>query len=119
MKNIIISTIYRPPHTNVESFLGEFDRLLHQINLENKDVYLMGDFNIDLLQQDSTFQNMLQSNSFNATIDKPTRLTNESSTLIDNIFTNVISDHKILLCALASCIAKYLTTYRFSLCAII
>ena len=93
MKNIIISTIYRPPHTNVESFLGEFDRLLHQINLENKDVYLMGDFNIDLLQQDSTFQNMLQSNSFNATIDKPTRLTNESSTLIDNIFTNVISDH--------------------------
>ena len=45
-------TIYRPPYTNVDLFLDEFDRMLHKVNLENKDVYLMGDFNIDLLQED-------------------------------------------------------------------
>ena len=92
-KNILICTIYRPPHTNVELFLDEFDRMLHKVNLENKDVYLMGDFNIDLLQEDNTFHNMLRSNSFNAMIDKPTRLANNSSTLIDNIFTNVTNNY--------------------------
>ena len=45
----------------------------------------MGDFNIDLLNSDNnyynTFVNILQANSFIGAIDKPTRMTQNTSTL--------------------------------------
>ena len=37
----------------------------------------------------------MSSNSFFPLINKPTRITSDSATLIDNIFTNDFSDHKI------------------------
>ena len=58
----------------------------------------MGDFNINLLNynSDRTVKNIfdvLTSYSFYPTINKPTRITDISSTLIDNIFTNDYSNH--------------------------
>ena len=54
----------------------------------------MGDFNIDLLQYDShsntnDFLNSMTSNSFLSSILQPTRVTDHSSTVIDNIFSNI------------------------------
>ena len=92
-KNIIVGTIYRPPNNVFDPFLQSFDEELHKILHENKNVYLMGDYNIDLLsttQQNSPrFINVLQSNAFYPHINKPTRICNTSHTLIDNIFSNV------------------------------
>ena len=56
----------------------------------------MGDININLLQQSSLkciddFINVIYNNSFQPVIDKPTRISKSSITLIDNIFTNVCS----------------------------
>ena len=54
----------------------------------------MGDFNIDLLTADTNLQtadfthNMF-THMFCPTISKPTRITNYSATLIDNIITNI------------------------------
>ena len=53
----------------------------------------MGDFNIDLLKSETcnfslNFLLTLQSYSFVPTIDKPTRVYNNTATLIDNIFVN-------------------------------
>ena len=61
----------------------------------NKSVYIMGDFNINLLHAESSryaqeFLLSLQSFSFIPTIDKPTRVHNSSATLIDNILTNKV-----------------------------
>ena len=65
--------------------------------------FIMGDFNIDLLEYDhnhqvNTFVNLMYSYSFFPCIDRPTRLcqTKNGTTisLINNIFTNDI-DHKI------------------------
>ena len=58
----------------------------------------MGDFNINLLQYDTniTVQNfiyMLSSQSFYPTINKPTRITESSATLIDNVLTNDLHNH--------------------------
>ena len=63
----------------------------------------MGDFNIDLLKSDThsvsdKFLNVLSSNFFQPHILQPTRITDHSATLIDNIFLNslehlVISDN--------------------------
>ena len=61
----------------------------------NKSVYIMGDFNINLLHAESSryaqeFLLSLQSFSFTPTIDKPIRVHNSSATLIDNILTNKV-----------------------------
>ena len=53
----------------------------------------MGDFNIDLIKHDShlstnEFLDIMYANSFIPLINRPTRVTSTSATLIDNIFTN-------------------------------
>ena len=60
----------------------------------------MGDFNIDLLKIDKNkftdnFINQLLSSAFYPLISKPTRMTNKTATLIDNIFTNRINEDRI------------------------
>ena len=57
----------------------------------------MGDYNINLLnyenhQHTSDFIDQLHSNSFISLINKPTRVKTQSATLIDDIFTNSLSD---------------------------
>ena len=92
-KNIIVGTIYRPPGNCIDMFSDNFDEELNKILRENKKIYLMGDFNIDLSNSThnnvSKFINVLRSNGFYPHINQPTRICNESQTLIDNIFSNV------------------------------
>ena len=57
----------------------------------------MGDFNIDLLKYENckssqTLLQCMQSFSMLPTIDKPTRVYGSSATLIDNIFTNNLTN---------------------------
>ena len=64
--------------------------------LLNKQVFIMGDFNVNLLNYDThtatnDFANSLFSNNFLPCIDQPTRISTHSSTLIDNIFTNLLN----------------------------
>ena len=61
----------------------------------NKPIYVMGDFNIDLLKSETcdfshNFLMSMQSYSFFPGIDKPTRVHNNSATLTDNILVNRI-----------------------------
>ena len=69
------------------------DNLLTKINSENKIGYIAGDFNINILKSDThagtgNFVDCLFSNLFLPTINRPTRITDSSITLVDNIFTN-------------------------------
>jgi len=61
--------------------------------MQNKIVYLCGDYNIDLLKCDmhddsNDFIDMLYSKGLYPLITKPTRISTSTSTLIDNIFTS-------------------------------
>ncbi len=65
----------------------------YELNGRNKSVYILGDFNVDLLhhethQHTSDFLNTMFLSSFIPLINHPTRVTESSATLIDNIFTN-------------------------------
>lgn len=91
--NIIVGCIYRPPGNNISTFNEKFELLLHDINKTNKKAYIMGDYNINLLNKSShkltsDFVNTLFSCSFIPLINRPTRVQQNSATLIDNIFTN-------------------------------
>ena len=49
-KNIIVGSVYRPPNQNTAFFLHKFD-ILSRISKDNKQCYVMGDFNLDLLHR--------------------------------------------------------------------
>ena len=103
-KNVIIGVVYRPPSSNTLEFVSSLNNILNNFEMNNKECFVMGDFNIDLLKYDTDnlcheFLETFLSNSFFPLVSKPTRITNTSSTLIDNIFSNVIphSDSYIIL----------------------
>ena len=93
-KSLIISSIYRPPRNNIHNyrtFITEFDQILHNFQNSNKEVALCGDFNIDLLRLKEVnvfneYFDTILSNGFVPKITLPSRITAQSSTLIDNIF---------------------------------
>ena len=92
-KNIVVGVIYRPPNTNLDNFLLYMDNLLGSISRENKFCYLLGDYNLNLLNCDkhektNQFIDTMFSFHFAPLINKPTRVRENSATLIDNIFTN-------------------------------
>ena len=99
-KNIIVGVIYRPPGTDINQFKSITCDIVSQISRETKICYLMGDYNINILNnevhsQTSDFIDLMYSYSLVPLMNRPTRITNNSATLIDNIFSNNLHDlHK-------------------------
>ena len=48
-KNLIIGCIYRPPNSNLPSFNEEIGNIINKLNHHNENMYLLGDYNVDLL----------------------------------------------------------------------
>ena len=91
--NVLIGVIYRPPNTSIKEFNDIISKILSSIKSENKLCYITGDININLLNSDSHLQTSefletMFSFSFAPLITKPTRITETTATLIDNIFSN-------------------------------
>ena len=92
-KQLIIGVVYRTEANPVDDFINDLDFTLSKIEKEHKLAWLTGDFNIDLLKHGElayvdNFINTLFSNSYYPLISKPTRVTKNTATLIDNIFSN-------------------------------
>ena len=118
-KNIIVASVYRPPDTNINLFSEAVADILEQVSKEGKICYIHGDFNINLLHCETNsptanFQNMLYSFFYSNLIDKPTRITKTSQTLLDNIFTNSL-DHTIHSGIMYSDISDHLPIFQFTL----
>lgn len=89
-KNIIVSSLYRTPGSCLDLFNKNADNLFGNLN---KMHIVCGDFNINLLNphnnmKTSDFITTMYSNNLFPLITKPTRITADTATLIDNIFTN-------------------------------
>jgi hypothetical protein len=98
--NVIVGCIYRHPSMDIKEFNNKMSILLQKISNENKSVFLLGDFNIDLIQSNSDiatsdFLNLLTSYNIRPFITLPTRVTDHSATIIDNIFSNVTTNQII------------------------
>jgi hypothetical protein len=99
-QNLICGVIYRHPNSNLNNFLDYINSTTDKINRENKLCLLLGDFNIDLLKIEThvdtdNFLNILGSSFFLPQILQPTRITDHSATLIDNIFFNSLQHFTI------------------------
>ena len=100
-RNTIIRCIYRHPCMDTREFNDTFlQNNLEKLSYENKDIILMGNFNIDILKYDTNnnstaFLDMMHENFLLPYISSPTRVTPRSQTLIDNIFSNITEDEII------------------------
>ena len=103
VKLIAIGIFYRPPNKN-DIFWNEFQ----QIDRKTNEIYLLGDFNINLLQNGkfilkenrsyklkrsisalvNKYKEFCQTFSLTEIIKEPTRITCSTSTLLDHILTN-------------------------------
>ena len=77
----------------------EFSNVLTHLQILRHPTYVSGDFNLNLLQINNKkhykgFFEQLISCGFYPKISMPTRFTEHSATLIDNIFTNQLVDHE-------------------------
>ena len=112
--NLIIGCVYKNPKHEVKDFTNtHMTPLLDKLSNENKDIRIMGDFNVNLINCNddkniSNFLDTMLSHSFLPFITTPTRITRNTKTLIENIFYNkpvndimsgnlssIISDHLI------------------------
>ena len=93
---VIIGNVYRPPRSNnnnksIENFLTEFNPTINNLTSENKNIFLGGDFNIDVLQIEhrqkyADFLDFMLASGFLPKITYPTRFAKKSASLIDQIF---------------------------------
>ena len=90
--------------------------LLEKLCHENKNIILLGEFNIYLLRYNSNtqtgeFLNQVYFGFLFPQITIPTKMTLRSKTLIDNIFTNTVNKFSIsnnLLCSISDYLAQFL-----------
>ena len=99
-KNFLCGCAYRDPNSDISNFIEYVESTFTKFNKDKYNMFLMGDFNIDLLQYDShsytnNFVNSMISHSFLPYTLQPSRVTDHSATIIDNIFSN-ITDYETL-----------------------
>ena len=106
-----------PHYDNLDDFNSYMKNLCLMLNKENKEVYICGDFNINLLKYDDEiviqdFYNLMNSNGYLPQINLPTRITDTTMTLIDNIFTNTMNYNNLsgnILIQIADHISQFLS----------
>ena len=90
--NIIVTCIYRSQGSNIDDFTEHSETLFKKVK-RNKALYLVRDLNINLINYDQhcgtrNFIDTINSYGIMPLINKPTRISIDSCTLIDNIFSN-------------------------------
>ena len=102
----------------VIEFNNHLTQMLEKVSKEQKQIFLLQDFNFNLLnynvhQPNNDFFDSLASNSIIPYILQPTRLTRHSKTLIDNIFSNILSS-EIISGNLTATISDHLLQFLFA-----
>ena len=114
-KPFFFTTVYRPPSA-LSEFFDHFEKLIKGIDNENKEMYILGDLNCDLLRPDKDYniptkkiKSLYELYQLSQLIDEATRVTMTNTSLIDHMVTNTpeknsdsgvihtgISDHSLI-----------------------
>ena len=115
--NIVVGSIYRPPNTNNKDFVNLYSKLVNKIKLETRKKIIIGlDHNLDFLKSHThgptmDFIEKNLSNDLIPCITRPTRITKNSATLIDNIIVSTEYIGKISSKILMEDISDHLPSY--------
>ena len=97
-KNIIVLCIYRPPRGDSHKFLNEIKTVICKNH--EKPLFLVGDLNINSLDYWKNpnvrdFINLISQNDVFPLVNRPTRVTKISVTIIDHMLPHTIIDSKV------------------------
>ena len=115
-KNMLCCCAYRHPNTDISKFSDHLWEMLSITEKENKIIYTMGDFNVNVIDYDNhaptnDFVNMMFPHHLQPSVLHPTRIMDSSSTLIDNIFVNNLLGHNIQSGNILSLISDHLPQF--------
>ena len=99
-KNYLICCLYRRPSSDFYAFNDYLNELLSFPAVSHTHVFILNDFNINLLNYTlhtatNNYVNTLSSKQFFPYVIHPSLLSETSSTLIDNMFSNITDNETI------------------------
>ena len=120
-RRLICGTIYRPPRNDNLGLSGFFDSIklvLGELNKTKSKCFLMRDLNFNLLdlsdKKTEQFTDIMFNYNVYPPINKPTRITDSSSSAIDHIWTNVLNT-SVKSGIIAHCVADHLPVIQVSI----
>ena len=96
---LILGVIYRPPNSSNDYFETLTD-MLHCISENEGEIIMVGDFNCDLLpdnlnSQSRSLLSVMDTNLLHQLIDVPTRVSPNSKSLIDHVYSSNPEEHQM------------------------
>lgn len=89
---LILIGLYRSPSSDVTEFFVRLNKLIEIMLTKTKHILIIGDVNINVLvdsNQHTELKNVLKRNGLAYFVNFPTRVTTNSQTAIDNVFSNL------------------------------
>lgn len=99
-EHFIVMSVYKPPCAPYDSFQKVMEEALIKISGNHKTIVICGDFNINILEKSTltiNFLNLFKSYDLHNCFLEPTRITASSKTCIDNVFSNVTPNQKLVI----------------------
>ena len=90
-KKVEFEVVYKPLTVSLDDFSNGLEYLMPKVKMSGNEFVCMGDFNYNLLNASGDsleFLNLMFTNDLYAVVTLPTRVTEKSATLIDNIFVS-------------------------------
>jgi len=90
-KNVIIFCVYRAPSGDFDFFFNKMDNIFNSLHNYKSELIICGDININYLGTNikkKKLDNLLATYKLTRTVYFPTRIANNSVTLLDNIFVD-------------------------------
>lgn len=92
----LVIVVYRSPLADFDAFLGRFSALLEFVTRDfGRDFVVVGDFNLDFMVDSERlrrFSDIVGSYNLRPIVREPTRITDTSSSCIDNVLTDLSGD---------------------------
>ena len=85
--SLFVGFLYRNPAATFEWY-DEFLQMYDKVYEHNRNILLMGDFNIDVLKPHPAWESTTSALGLKQLVTAPTRVTASSATLIDHIYSN-------------------------------
>lgn len=116
---LIVGEVYRVPGTNELNSIARYDDILNKLDTFKGDVIIGTDQNFNYINTDSHTNTLNLLNTFVAagflpTITKPTRITHNTSTLIDNIYVKVNKIETLKSGIISTYISDHLPIFMFN-----
>ena len=87
LPSFIVGCVYRHPKAHVQSF-NYLTEVFRSVCLKKKAIYIFGDFNDNMFDGNNKMHKVIENSKLSLMNNKPTRITQHSSTLIDLLLTN-------------------------------